>query len=376
MRENWLAAYDFATKRASLFLGEYARANDPFADVGRRTVSVQVTSVVRASDSSFRIAWTESAYERGSLAERSRWTAMVTVKIRPPRSAAMLRKNPLGLYVDAIDWSRELETPDDPSSAPPARWAPPPEPPDAPLDADPAAALSPVWKDRLMIRAHILSASLVALAPIWPVAAAHPADPAPSIARVAAANRTALREPSGGGYLGALQVYPCEEGMLYRVYSAPERVTDIALQPGETVISVAAGDTVRWTVGDTASGSGEGDRTHLLVKPFSAGLETNLVIMTDRRVYRLQLTSTAASAMAAIAWTYPQDELIALRRRQEEAEAARPVAAGVALEALNFDYRITGDAPAWRPLRAFDDGRQTYIEFAPGIARGEAPPLF
>lgn len=144
MRENWLAAYDFATKRASLFLGEYARANDPFADVGRRTVSVQVTSVVRASDSSFRIAWTESAYERGSLAERSRWTAMVTVKIRPPRSAAMLRKNPLGLYVDAIDWSRELETPDDLSSAPPARWAPPPEPPDTPLDADPAAALSPV----------------------------------------------------------------------------------------------------------------------------------------------------------------------------------------------------------------------------------------
>src|SRR5690606_15351169 len=227
-----------------------------------------------------------------------------------------------------------------------------------------------------MIRAPILSASLVALSPIWPVAAAHPADPAPSIARVAAANRTALREPSGGGYLGALQVYPFEEGMLYRVYSAPERVTDIALQPGETVISVAAGDTVRWTVGDTASGSGEGERTHLLVKPFSAGLETNLVIMTDRRVYRLQLTSTAANAMAAIAWTYPQDALIALRRRQEAAEAARPVAGGLALEALNFHYRITGDAPAWRPLRAFDDGRQTYIEFAPGIARGEAPPLF
>lgn len=230
-----------------------------------------------------------------------------------------------------------------------------------------------------MIRAHILSASLVVLVPLVPlnpVAAAHASEPAPPIARVTAANRTALREPSGGGYLGALQVYPFEEGMLYRVYAAPERVTDIALQPGETVISVAAGDTVRWTVGDTASGSGEGERTHILVKPFSAGLETNLVIMTDRRVYRVQLTSTAASAMAAIAWTYPQDELIALRRRQEEAEAARPVAAGVALEALNFDYRITGDAPAWRPLRAFDDGRQTYIEFAPDIAQGEAPPLF
>ncbi|WP_260582445.1 conjugal transfer protein TrbF [Sphingopyxis sp. PET50] len=109
MRENWLSAYDFATERASLFLGEYARAADPFAEVGRKTVSVQVTSVVRASDNSFQVKWTESAYERGSLTSTSRWTAMLTVKIQPPRSAEVLRKNPLGLYVDAIDWSRELE---------------------------------------------------------------------------------------------------------------------------------------------------------------------------------------------------------------------------------------------------------------------------
>lgn len=110
MRENWLSAYDFATDRAALFLGEYARAADPFADVGRRTVSVQVTSVVRASDASFQVKWTESEYERGSLASTSRWTAMLGVKLRPPRSAETLRKNPLGLYVDAIDWSREFET--------------------------------------------------------------------------------------------------------------------------------------------------------------------------------------------------------------------------------------------------------------------------
>ena len=113
MRENWLAAYDFTTERGAQVLGEYARATNPFAEVGRRTVSVQVTSVVRASDNSFRIAWTETQYERGSLAGTSRWTAMVTVKIRPPRSTDILRRNPLGLYVDAIDWSRELETPAD-----------------------------------------------------------------------------------------------------------------------------------------------------------------------------------------------------------------------------------------------------------------------
>ena len=113
MRENWLSAYDFATERASLLLGEYARASNPFAEVGRRTVSVQVTSVVRASDNSFQVKWTEQQYERGSLSGTSRWTAILTVKVQPPRSAEVLRKNPLGLYVDAIDWTRELDTPAD-----------------------------------------------------------------------------------------------------------------------------------------------------------------------------------------------------------------------------------------------------------------------
>lgn len=110
MRENWLSAYDFASERGALFLGEYARASNPFAEVGRRTVSVQVTSVVRASENSFRINWTEHAFERGSLSGTSRWTAVATIKLQAPRSAEVLRKNPLGLYVDAIDWSRELET--------------------------------------------------------------------------------------------------------------------------------------------------------------------------------------------------------------------------------------------------------------------------
>ena len=120
MRENWLSAYDFATDRGALFLGEYARSANPFADVGTRTVSVQVTSVVRASDSSFQVKWTESHYERGSLASTSRWTAILNVQLRPPRSADMLRRNPLGLYVDAIDWSRELDAPvQAPAATPP-----------------------------------------------------------------------------------------------------------------------------------------------------------------------------------------------------------------------------------------------------------------
>ncbi len=127
MRENWLEAYDFAGPRGALFLGEYARSTNPFADIGDRTVSVQVTSVVRASDTSFQVKWIESAYERGSLAGTSRWTAILTVTVKPPKNADTLRKNPLGLYVDAIDWSRELDAP-----APATPLPPPVQPPTAP----------------------------------------------------------------------------------------------------------------------------------------------------------------------------------------------------------------------------------------------------
>lgn len=200
--------------------------------------------------------------------------------------------------------------------------------------------------------------------------------PSPAELRVRTANGRATQEPVTPAFVNAVQVYPYGEGVLYRLFAAPERVTDIALQPGEAIVSVAAGDTARWTVGDTTSGTGESRRVHILVKPFAAGLSTNLVITTDRRAYHLQLDSTPATAMAALSWTYPQDELIAIRRQQAAAEAARPVAAGLAVEQLNFGYTVTGDRPAWRPLRAFDDGRQTFIEFPASVSVGEAPPLF
>lgn len=109
VRKNWLAAYDFATDRAASFLNDYAKANDPFSQIGTRSVSVQVTSVVRASDASFQVKWTEQIFERGGLAEVTRWTAILTTVIKPPRTAESLRKNPLGIFVNAIDWSRELD---------------------------------------------------------------------------------------------------------------------------------------------------------------------------------------------------------------------------------------------------------------------------
>jgi type IV secretion system protein VirB5 len=123
MRQSWLSAYDFVTDRGSRFIGDYARSANPFAQVGERTVSVQVTSVVRASDRSFQVKWTETTYERGSLVGTTRWTAILSIVVRPPTSAETLRKNPLGLYVDAIDWSRELDVP--PPTGAPAPAAPP-----------------------------------------------------------------------------------------------------------------------------------------------------------------------------------------------------------------------------------------------------------
>ena len=128
MRRDWLEAFDFATRRGAQFLSEYARSAAPFARAGERTVSVQVTSVVRASEKSFQVKWTETAYERGSQAGTTRWTAILAVVTRPPSSADILRKNPLGIYVGAIDWSRELE-------APPAQSGL--KPPPAPQPASP-----------------------------------------------------------------------------------------------------------------------------------------------------------------------------------------------------------------------------------------------
>ena len=173
----------------------------------------------------------------------------------------------------------------------------------------------------------------------------------------------------------ASEVHPWWDGAAYRLTTAPERVSDIALQPGEALIAVAAGDTARWVIGDTTSGSGATRRTHILVKPAALGLRTNLVITTDRRVYHLDLQS-GARAMTSIAWTYPQDELLALEKQQAVLAAPEPVAGPVAVERLNFNYAIEGDAPVWRPIRAFDDGTQVFIEFPAAMANGEAPPLF
>jgi type IV secretion system protein VirB9 len=200
-------------------------------------------------------------------------------------------------------------------------------------------------------------------------------DPAATIAQ---GRQSALIEPSVDGYVNAIQVYPYTEGALYRLYASPGQVSDIALQAGEELVSVSAGDTVRWVVGDTISGAGATSRAHVLVKPISAGIRTNLMIATNRRTYHLELESVEGGYMAALSWRYPADELAGLTARNDRAIAreAGSIERGLTLEGLNFDYRMTGDNPAWKPVRVFDDGRQVFIQMPEDIAMTDMPPLF
>ncbi|MCC6776961.1 MAG: P-type conjugative transfer protein TrbG [Hyphomicrobiales bacterium] len=192
--------------------------------------------------------------------------------------------------------------------------------------------------------------------------------------QVSEANKAAKIEPSKAGYINAIQVYPYTNGALYQLYAAVNQVTDVALEVGEKLVSVSAGDTVRWVVGDTASGEGKSAQVHILVKPIAPDLTTNLVITTDRRTYHLELHATEKTYMASVSWTYPSAALLALKR-EPEASWVTTVDAEPDPAALRFRYRIEGDAP-WKPQRVFDDGTKVYIQFPSGLKQGEAPPLF
>ncbi|VTU31523.1 conjugal transfer protein TrbG [Variovorax sp. SRS16] len=201
-------------------------------------------------------------------------------------------------------------------------------------------------------------------------------EPVDEKVRVSQANEEARIAPTREGYINAIQVWPYTDGALYQVYTSPGRVTVIVLQAGEELVTVSAGDTVRWIVGDTASGSGATLRVNILVKPTRVALKTNLVITTNRRTYLLELSSTPQAWMASVSWDYAKDGMVALQKQAQQAQASTPIETGMTLEKLRFRYAITGDNPPWKPLRAFDDGERVYIQFPSGIAQGELPPLF
>ncbi|BCG75370.1 P-type conjugative transfer protein TrbG [Mesorhizobium sp. 113-1-2] len=191
-------------------------------------------------------------------------------------------------------------------------------------------------------------------------------------ARVENANAAARVEPRRDGYYNAIQIYPWSEGALYQVYAAPGQITDIALEPGESLTGdgpIAAGDTARWIIGDTESGSGMARRVHVLVKPSRADITTNLIIATDRRSYMLELRAGAKPYMPAVAWSYP-----AVKVGPLQTVATTPVIPDVTMR--NYRYGFTGDSPPWKPVSVYDDGRRVYVEFPRGIVQGEMPPIF
>lgn len=208
-----------------------------------------------------------------------------------------------------------------------------------------------------------------------PIAEIETLEPHEAIDR---ANAASAVEPEAGSFVNAIQIYPYTIGALYQVYTAPEQVTDIALQPGEELMSVSAGDTVRWVLGDTVSGSGESEQVHILVKPISHGLTTNLIITTSKRTYHVEMKSFRETYMAAVSWRYPHEELMLRKtdRRSARTSTRKPVEHGLQIDRLNFRYEIDGDEPHWRPLRAFDDGKKVFIQFPARLDQGEAPPLF
>lgn len=190
--------------------------------------------------------------------------------------------------------------------------------------------------------------------------------------RVALANSAARVEPRRAGYFNAVQVFPYSPGALYQIYAAPGHITEIALEPGETLTGpgpIAAGDTVRWVIGDTTSGTGREERVHVLVKPTRSDIVTNLIINTDRRTYHMELRSGEDTYMASVAWAYPQSEQRETRPRPPAEPFIPPPSE------RQFRYALSGDAPAWRPITVFDDRAKVYLVFPRGIGQGELPPL-
>jgi P-type conjugative transfer protein TrbG len=193
-----------------------------------------------------------------------------------------------------------------------------------------------------------------------------------AVARIETANDAARVEPRKAGYFNAIQVFPFSPGALYQIYASPGQITDIALEPGEQLTGsgpISAGDTVRWIVGDTESGSGETRRVHVMVKPTRPSIETNLVVNTDRRTYLMELRSREKPHMPSVAWFYPEDQPSGARALPPSPVLPEP-------SQRRYRYTMEGDSPPWRPVHIYDDGRRVYIEFSPGIVQGEMPPLF
>jgi type IV secretion system protein VirB9 len=179
--------------------------------------------------------------------------------------------------------------------------------------------------------------------PAWTVARGGTAAGTPT-GRVENANAAARVEPRREGYYNAIQIYPWSEGALYQVYAAPGQITNIALEPGESLTGagpIAAGDTARWIIGDTESGSGRHAPRPYPREADAPDITTNLVVTTDRRTYMIELRARERLYMPSVAWAYP-------RCRGSARRPGTPVIPAEA--ARNYRYGLTGDSPPWRPF--------------------------
>jgi type IV secretion system protein VirB9 len=207
--------------------------------------------------------------------------------------------------------------------------------------------------------------------------------PLPGAAGVRAANEEARSYPTPDAYVNATLFYDYEVGRLYQVQTSPHFLTAIVLRAGEKLVAKAAGDTIRWVLGETSEGSGANERVVVLVKPIRGGLRTNMVLTTDQRTYLIEAASREGpSYTSAVRWNYPQEQMQALaaeRAARAAAQASIVATPALAVDQLHFGYKIEPihtKTPRWQPLRVFDDGTKTYIQFPINMAATDAPPLF
>jgi len=214
---------------------------------------------------------------------------------------------------------------------------------------------------------------------IPPAPRPRPLPPVPGASAVMAANAAARSYPTPDAYINATLFYDYEAGRLYTVQTSPRFLTTVMLRPGEKLIAKAAGDTVRWVLGETTQGAGPGQQVVVLIKPIRGGLRTNVVLTTDQRTYLIEAVSRdGGTYTSALSWNYPQEAMQALAQ-QKTVQAQTVVAPALAIDQLHFGYRIEPvktKPPRWLPLRVFDDGLKTYIQFPVNMAATDAPPLF
>lgn len=206
---------------------------------------------------------------------------------------------------------------------------------------------------------------------------------------VQSANTKATQHPHVRDFFNAMMTYDFMPGAMYTIYTAPLRLTDIALQQGEKIISIAAGDTLRWQISQTYSGQADTLRQHVIVKPNQPGLKNTILITTNRRVYHLVLVSTDNNTyMVSVKWHYADSPLTFVSNQSQgygsDGIATMPAGTGgspfkLDLSKIDFNYvygMVKGDKPSWYPVRVFNDGRQTFIEFPKHFYQTNMPVLY